>query len=1419
MSTDEWYYVDDDSQQVGPSTIPELRTLFKQKVVDDDTFLWKEGQPEWLALADIPHLKAKLKPPPPPVPVKKPSIPSRPPIPPKPVQAPPTSPAAPQQIKAIRRNSAGSGRSMARASAQTNWVEKVTIDGARYYYNPSTESVAWDKPDVLKSSVELEKDSGEWVWVSDPDLVWVPARVLSRSGEDATVQLQSGQRRTIDTKNKDEPMWPLLLSSLGHIEDDLVMMDALNQGLLMHAIGERYRNDDIYTWVGANHSVLVSVNPFKTLPIYTVNSMEEYSKPSPNKPPPPHTFAIANSAYMKMKLCLKNQSILISGESGAGKTEATKQCLSFLAEVAGSESNVEQKILNANPVLEAFGNAKTLRNNNSSRFGRWMEIHFEERGSICGCRIENYLLEKARVSFQTQGERSYHIFYQLCFSGVGARFGVSNPSNYRYLNQSGCETVRGIDDTADFNDVCLALSQLGFAEKEMDELFGLVCAVLHLGNVTFKSDGDQGSVVDPGCAALQDAATQLKVDVGVLATVLCERSIEVRGEKNRILHKPEEALEASDSLAKAVYNFLFDWLVKRINSSVEGKKGLFIGVLDIFGFEIFKKNSFEQLCINFTNEKLQQHFNTNTFKEEESVYVSEGIKFEKVPFIDNQPVLDLIEKKPVGLLVLLDEEIRLPKGNDAKWLEKCDNNHTSHQCWLSEKSARMRMDKSSFTVRHYAGDVEYDSTKFYDKNKDALFRDLYDMMTSSTNGIAKAIFPPKDKNPRKIVSISGQFRSQLNALMQIVNKTEPYYIRCVKPNDEKRANMFDTKMSLEQLTYAGVFEAVKIRKSGFPFRLLHRAFVARYRCLAKGRTTIPVKGGDDRELAQNIMGCLPQDFSNVQIGNTMVLYRAEEHRILELLRNLALELIVPVAQRGSRRGLGRKYLRKLREAKKVCKDAVALGNDAAALDRAIKKVNDLLGPMRKLFSHEPKELTEAKELRHKLQERVELTKIMGDLIGKDPMSVYPELGCAIVRANKIKDIVGTAAEMEIEGKCREMLKSCAGPRIDPLAEEALWLLKREAMVDVLAQADEVGYTSADIDEIRTKLALSEEAFVKLQLKKANELNDPDRVINREIKLKELYLDAYGSMFTLDKFSLLRDSDEWASMKLFGFAFKKDQIAASFLYHSSSPIHASLTNLESPLSKEAVKMFKNIMGYMGDRKYPYPDTLAQEVIACGLANEALRAELYVQVMKQLQENPSFASETKGWELMSLLLSVFPPPPSVENVLSMFLREHCSSDKQEKYTQSLHMIIYGGARRKAMSMSEIPHMVANFFNKPITERYQAEDFVGVASRFGGGGEAEVAPVKPTPPPKANGAAKPAPPPKPAGTKRPPPPPPPPTPASNTATTLFDYLPGTQEGMLNLKKGDVVEVLNKDDSEWWLVEKGGLEGWVPAQYVKMN
>ena len=277
---------------MGPASTSSLRDLYRRKVVDDETFFWKEGQAEWLSLADLPQLKAKLKPP---IPPKPSAVKKAPPLLPRPSLPPavkPASPATPVQQKVIR-NKSISSRSMARASAETNWVGKSTVDGALYYFNPSTEAVAWDKPDVLKTREELETDSGEWVWASDESDVWVPARVVGRSGSSITLQLQSGQRRTVTQDTDKEPLWPLMLSSLRHIEDDLVMMDDLNQGLLMHAVKERYRNDDIYTWVGANHSVLVSVNPFKMLPIYTVSIMEEFSKPSPNNLPPPHTFAIA----------------------------------------------------------------------------------------------------------------------------------------------------------------------------------------------------------------------------------------------------------------------------------------------------------------------------------------------------------------------------------------------------------------------------------------------------------------------------------------------------------------------------------------------------------------------------------------------------------------------------------------------------------------------------------------------------------------------------------------------------------------------------------------------------------------------------------------------------------------------------------------------------------------------------------------------------------------------------------------------------------------------------------------------------------------------------------------------------------------------------------------------------------------------
>jgi hypothetical protein len=358
------------------------------------------------------------------------------------------------------------------------WSERITSDGVAYYHNSITDSVSWDKPNELKTEAERRQDDGEWVWLTDPTEAWIPVRVTNRVGNKVTVQMPNGNTNTV-TSGPNEPLWSLSKSSLTNLLDDMVMVDTLNPAQMIYLLKSRYLLDQIYTWVGASHTVLVSINPFKILPIYTINVMTDYANPSPNKLDSPHTFAIASSAYYNLRSESSNQAILISGESGAGKTEATKQCFNFLAEKANSvsvgggssvggglETGLEQKILNANPILEAFGNAKTLRNNNSSRFGRWTAIHFSSNGLIIGASIENYLLEKSRVVSQNPGERNYHIFYQLCLCQGTELVLEAGPENFRYLNQSNCITAPGIDDRQDFSDVkyvlplCLCLSPL-----------------------------------------------------------------------------------------------------------------------------------------------------------------------------------------------------------------------------------------------------------------------------------------------------------------------------------------------------------------------------------------------------------------------------------------------------------------------------------------------------------------------------------------------------------------------------------------------------------------------------------------------------------------------------------------------------------------------------------------------------------------------------------------------------------------------------------------------------------------------------------------------------------------------------------------------------------------------------------------------
>lgn len=630
--------------------------------------------------------------------------------------------------------------------------------------------------------------------------------------------------------------WPLKRSTLLRPEEDLVMLDDLNEAVILNNLRSRYGENLLYTWVGAARSVLVAVNPYKQLPLYGPSKIDLYRQPPPNTKLDPHVYDIANDSFNSMLFGRRtsNQSILISGESGAGKTVATKQCLDFLARISGSEDNIEERVIACNPLLEAFGNAQTIRNNNSSRFGKWIKVYFDPAERvIVAADIENYLLEKSRLVYQQKGERNFHVMYQLTKAG---EYGLGAPQSYRYTNQSGCFDAKDIDDLEEFQLVKDSMEHLGFSGEDQDFAFTIAAAILNLGNCEFNSKKEKGNVTGSSLKSKDPAniaAKLLGVPEADLEKVLNYRSISVKGKTAIIPLDPEKARGSCDSLSMAIYGRLFNWLVRKVNEALQGKananKGVYIGILDIFGFEIFDQNSFEQLCINYANEKLQQQFNKTTFKEEEALYVSEAIKFTHVDFIDNQEVLDLVERSPGGILPMLDDECLVPEGSDAKFMNKVEDRHGKNPKFLTDKHRKLN-DSFNFEIFHYAGVVNYNADGFMDKNRDNMFFDQYVLCSRSSHGLMQELFP-KGKGSTNNKSQSTQFRAQLSDLMSSLADTESRYIRCIKPNGKQVSDNFEAPLVVDQLRYSGVFEAVEIRKQGYPFRYKYNQFACKYSCI------------------------------------------------------------------------------------------------------------------------------------------------------------------------------------------------------------------------------------------------------------------------------------------------------------------------------------------------------------------------------------------------------------------------------------------------------------------------------------------------------------------------------------------------------------------------------------------------------------
>uniref|UniRef100_A0A4W4GT64 Myosin motor domain-containing protein n=1 Tax=Electrophorus electricus TaxID=8005 RepID=A0A4W4GT64_ELEEL len=624
---------------------------------------------------------------------------------------------------------------------------------------------------------------------------------------------------------------------------DFVLLDTYtSETAFLDNLKKRFNENLIYTYIG---TLLVSVNPYKELGIYTKKQMDIYMGVNFFELPP-HIFALADNVYRTMTSESSSHFILISGESGAGKTEASKKVLQFYAVSCPSTrllDSVRDRLLLSNPVLEAFGNAKTLKNDNSSRFGKYMDIQFNYQGAAVGGHILSYLLEKSRVVHQNRGERNFHIFYQLL---EGAEEDLlrwlgleQNSQKYAYLIQGACAKVNSIHDKSDWKTVQKALSVIDFSEKDIEHLFSIIASVLHIGNVQFEA-GSRGYATLNSNEEIRWLSKLLELPAHVLREGLTHRKIEAKAEEVLSPFTVDHARYARDALAKAIYGRTFTWLVNKINASLANKdltRKTVIGLLDIYGFEVFDVNSFEQFCINYCNEKLQQLFIQLTIKSEQEEYELEGIEWEPVAYFNNKIICDLVEEKHRGIIAVLDEECLRPGGaTDLTFLEKLEEKLPGHPHFITHKLAdqktRKTLGRGDFRLVHYAGEVTYSVTGFLDKNNDLLYRNIKDVMRQSKNTIIQQCFPAAEPdNKKRPETVATQFKNSLAGLTEILMSKEPWYVRCLKPNDSKQPGHFDDNMVRHQIKYLGLMEHLRVRRAGFAYRRRYEVFLKRYKAL------------------------------------------------------------------------------------------------------------------------------------------------------------------------------------------------------------------------------------------------------------------------------------------------------------------------------------------------------------------------------------------------------------------------------------------------------------------------------------------------------------------------------------------------------------------------------------------------------------
>ncbi|XP_061689764.1 myosin, heavy chain 7B, cardiac muscle, beta a [Syngnathoides biaculeatus] len=1003
-------------------------------------------------------------------------------------------------------------------------------------------------PFLRKSDLEqltaqtIAFDGKKRAWIPDEREGYIEIEIKELSGDKVIVQTKGGKTLTVkecDIQQMNPPKYDMI--------EDMAMLTHLNEASVLYNMRRRYSAWMIYTYSGL---FCVTVNPYKWLPVYTAPVVAAY-KGKRRSEAPPHIYSVADNAYNAMLRNRENQSMLITGESGAGKTVNTKRVIQYFAIVAAlgetsakKAGTLEDQIIEANPAMEAFGNAKTLRNDNSSRFGKFIRIHFGPTGKLASADIDIYLLEKSRVIFQQPGERSYHIYYQIMSQKKPELLDMllvsSNPYDYHFCSQ-GVTTVENVDDGSELMATDHAMDILGFLPDEKYGCYKIVGAIMHFGNMKFKQKQREEQAEADGTESADKASYLMGVSSADLIKGLLHPRVKVGNEYVVKGQNVEQVNYAVGALAKATYDRMFKWMVGRINRTLYTTlpRQFFIGVLDIAGFEIFELNSFEQLCINFTNEKLQQFFNHHMFILEQEEYKREGIEWTFIDFgLDLQACIDLIEKvgKPLGIMSILEEECMFPKATDSSFKAKLfDNHHGKSPNFQKPRPDKKRKYEAHFELVHYAGVVPYNIFGWLDKNKDPLNETVVSCFQKSSNKMLACLYEnyvgsdsdhrtgikEKRKKAASFQTVSQLHKENLNKLMTNLRSTQPHFVRCIIPNETKTPGIIDPFLVLHQLRCNGVLEGIRICRKGFPNRILYAEFKQRYRIL--NPQAIPDdKFVDSRKGAEKLLGSLDIDHNQYRFGHTKVFFKAGLLGQLEEMRDERLAKILTHLQAVARGKIMRmefKIMNQRREALMIIQWNIRAFN--AVKHWPWMKLFFKIKPLLKSAATE-KELATLKEEMVQLKEALNKSDVKRKELEERQVSLTQEKNDLSLQLQAEQDNLADAEErcdlliktkIQLEAKVKELVE-----RLEDEEEMNADLLAKKRKLE-----DECAELKKDIDDLELTLAKVEKEKHALENKVKNlveEMSVLDETIIKLTKEKKALQEAHQQ--TLDDLQVEED---------------------------------------------------------------------------------------------------------------------------------------------------------------------------------------------------------------------------------------------------------------------------------------------------------